>query len=279
MWGLEQVGNSTKNWVMNSQTLGTIGFLCDFSPTKKPSDYVLLVKLPLTKEVKKTYKIKSSKKSAWIIASVGVDGGSKFRMPNGRDILCPNANAVVFNWFPPAGVTSVQADWNLAINKNGKKIGSIFQQKNFENAHLSDATKYGIVVHPQFQNAIQQASIKAAGGSKTNSPSGSNVTSQQNNSSAQQNNSSAQQNNSSAQQNNSTTFTNPYNIPGVGRVLQDGSIEYGVYYGGNNQLAIDLTSGNFYQAAQNTARSASEAQQMCIASNLTSGDIASASRC
>jgi hypothetical protein len=141
--------------------------------------------------------------------------------------------------------------------KKGRKIGAL---SNTDGVILRPDIKHGIVIHPQMKNAIQQASQQVAQGVNNTAP--------------QSNSGSAPQTRSS-----SAPFVNPYNIAGVGRVLQDGSIEYGVYYGGNQQLANDLSSGDFYAAAQNTARSASEAQQMCIASNLSSGNVAAAVSC
>jgi hypothetical protein len=254
-WGREEVGGNTVNWVVNSYTLGTIGFNCVDDDKSK---YVLQVKLPLTKEIKKQYGIKSKKKSAWINVATGVNGGKVFNFTNGKSMICPEGySALIFNWFPPAGVESVSARTQWVQEKKGRKIGALSKT---DGVILNEDKKHGIVIHPQMKNAIQQASQQVAQGSGNSAP--------------QSNSGSAPQTRTS-----SAPFVNPYNISGVGRVLQDGSIEYGVYYGGNQQLANDLSSGDFYAAAQNTATSASQAQQMCIASNLASGNIGAAVSC
>jgi len=256
-WGLEEVGNNTRNWVINSQTFSTITFGC----RKEEKNTILIAKLPLNKTVKKMYGIKSNKKSAWVVVSQGTWVGQTFTFPNGRKWQqCSGDQSLsTFQWFPPAGLENVEVRTNNALNARAKKIGTIVNPDDLKYL-FNPPFKYGVVIHPQMKNAIQQASQQVAQGSSNSAP--------------QSNSGSAPQTRSS-----STPFVNPYNISGVGRVLQDGSIEEGVYYGGNRQLANDLSSGDFYAAAQNTARSASEAQQMCIASNLSSGNIAAAVYC
>ena len=256
-WGREEVGGNTVNWVVNTYTLSTLGWHCTEDRISKDK-FVLQVKLPLTKEIKKQYGIKSKKKSAWINVATGVDGGRKFNYGNNKSTICTEGYSNLnFSWFPPAGVESVSARTQIIQEKKDRKIGAL--SENDWNVIGGD-TEYGIVIHPQMKNAIQQASQQVAQGSSNSAP--------------QSNSGSAPQTRSS-----SAPFVNPYNIEGVGRVLQDGSIEYGVYYGGNRQLANDLSSGDFYAAAQNTARSASEAQTMCVASNLASGNVAAAASC
>jgi hypothetical protein len=257
-WGLEKVGETT-NWVINHQTMNTIGFFC-FGQYKR-SDFGLQVYLPMTKKIKKEYKLVSKKKKEWVTVARGFNPGAKVPFPNGKSVICPpEMEGVMFNWFPPPGIEAVEAriifDYKRKALPHINNTWNVFEQK------------YGIVIHPQMKNGIQQASQQVAQGSSNSAP-------QSNSGSAPQSNSgSAPQTRSS-----SAPFVNPYNISGVGRVLQDGSIEYGVYYGGNQQLANDLSRGDFYAAAQNTARSASEAQTMCVASNLASGNIAGAVIC
>jgi hypothetical protein len=257
-WGVEKAGEKT-NWVINHQTMNTIGFFC-YGQYKR-SDFGLQVYLPMTKKIKKEYKLVSKKKNEWVTVARGFNPGQKVTFPNGRSVNCPDGTEnVMFNWIPPTGIDAVQA--RIIFDYKRKTLPHINNSKN-----LSYLDEYGIIVHPQMKNAIQQASQQVAQNSG-------NSGSQNSVSAPQSNSGSAPQTRSS-----SAPFVNPYNIEGVGRVLQDGSIEYGVYYGGNRQLAIDLTSGNFYQAALNTATSESQAQQMCIASNLSSGDFGAATRC
>jgi hypothetical protein len=258
------------HWIINYQTMSTIAWSCANTEYNKDfSKFTLQVYLPLTNEIKKKYKIKSKKKSAWINVSKGVKGGTRFNFPSGYYAECSLSNNqnIIFNWFPPKGINNVPARVNHIGWDNRKvKIPSLDDRKGFIYPN-NESGSFGIIVHPQMSDAISKASQQVAQGSG-------NVGLQNSGSAPQANSGNAPQTSTS-----STTFVNPYNISGVGRVLQDGSIEYGVYYGGNRQLSIDLTSGNFYAAAQNTASNAGEAEQMCIASNLASGNYGGVASC
>ena len=251
------IGKGTRSYIINSTNFGFI--VNDFcNDTKEPKNESRL--LQIQKLNKKT------KKKEWKNVSQVIQVRDAVQLNEGMSLTCKNSFVDHYVYFPEASDQNLKARI-VFVKGSQKQIRNLVgkwgvPRKNLDISATGDG--YGFTfrlnVDLDFQKIVVQASQQVSQDSGNSAP--------------QTNSGSAPQANSG-----SAPFVNPYNISNVGRVLQDGSIEYGVYYGGNRQLANDLSSGDFYAAAQSTARSASEAKQMCVASNLSSGDIAAAASC
>jgi hypothetical protein len=243
-------------YIINSSNLGFI--VNDFcNNNKEPNNRSRL--LQIQKLNKKT------KKKEWKNISQVIQVKDIVQLNEGVSLTCKNSFVDSYVYFPEASDKNLKARI-VFVKGSQKQIRSLIgkwgvPRRNLDIEVTGDgyAVTFKLQVDLDFQKSVVQASQQVSQGTGDSGP--------------QTNSGSAPQSSSSA------SFVNPYNISGVGRVLQDGSIEKGVYYGGNSQLANDLSAGNFYEAAQSTARSASEAKQMCIASNLSSGNIAAAVYC
>jgi hypothetical protein len=265
--GWEVVNDKTWIWWISNSTMGATSFHCDKKDLIKK--YVMQAKFDLTPEVKNYYSIKSKDKSAWINVASGIKTGKRFYFNPKSTFYCPTGYPVIFNWIPPLGIDTVNVRFKIIDSSKDRVLGKVSSSTG---STVGLGIKYQIKVSPEFQKSIVQASEQLKGNNPANN---SQIPEHQNKQNVNPNS-----NNATSDLNNKTNvIVNPYNIPGVGRVLQDGTIEYGKFYGSPQQAAADLSSGKLYEASQANAKNINEARQICIASNLTSGNIAAATKC